>query len=176
MNFFRHGLHLAGALTTGLVKFGMRRFFIVFLFLCAALTAPAADSAASGKVLKVLPQFLDLEGRSAISPSLYDRDAYQAILRKTPAKRSGIKFVVQWKAKKYDVEKLKLRVEMRGVINNNLQTKIIETPVKKNGWFNTWSEFKLTGEDYKKFGDLIAWRVTLWEGDTQLSSQQSFLW
>lgn len=154
----------------------MRRLFIVFLFLCAALTTPAAETAATGKVLKVLPQFLDLEGRSAISPSLYDRDAYQAILRKTPAKRSGIKFVVQWRAKKYDPEKLKVRVEMRGVLKNNLQTKTIEAPVKKHGWFNTWSTFELTGEDYKAFGDLIAWRVTLWEGDTMLSSQQSFLW
>jgi len=34
----------------------------------------------------------------------------------------------------------------------------------------------LTGDDYKKFGELLAWRVTVWDGTTQLAEQKSFLW
>jgi len=40
----------------------------------------AAD-AVTGKVVKVLPFFLDAQGRIAKSPSLFDRDVYQAYLR-----------------------------------------------------------------------------------------------
>jgi hypothetical protein len=143
---------------------------------CVAFTVTAADVAAKGKVVKVLPQYIDLEGRSALSPSLYDRDAYQAILRRSPDKRAGLKFVVQWKAKHYNPEKLKVRVELRGVLKDKLQNRVIESPVTKKGWFNTWSTLQITGTEYKQFGELIAWKVTLWDGDTQLSSQQSFLW
>ena len=35
---------------------------------------------------------------------------------------------------------------------------------------------KLEGEEYKKFGELVAWRVTLWDGDKQVGEQKSFLW
>src|ERR1051326_4940456 len=69
---------------------------ILILALC--FTMCAAASAATGGVVKVLPQFLDLKGRSAISPSLYDRDAYQAHLREHTNEISGIRFAVQWKA------------------------------------------------------------------------------
>src|SRR5437868_15260401 len=67
---------------------------------------------ASGKVMKVLPHFLDLEGRNALNPSLYERDAYQAQLRRNPKERSGLRFDIQWKSR--EVTPLKLRVEMRG--------------------------------------------------------------
>jgi hypothetical protein len=49
-------------------------------------------------------------------------------------------------------------------------------PVKKNGLFSNWTDFKIEGEDFQKFGELAAWRVTLWEGEKQLAAQQSFLW
>ena len=56
-------------------SFFMRRPILILAF-CFMLCAGAA--AATGSVIKVLPQFLDLKGRTALSPSLYDRDAYQA--------------------------------------------------------------------------------------------------
>ncbi len=48
---------------------------VLLLFVLATLAFPAAG-AASARIAKVLPQLLDLEGRHALSPSLYDRDAY----------------------------------------------------------------------------------------------------
>ena len=39
-----------------------------------------------------------------------------------------------------------------------------------------WNGIALTGEDYKAFGEVTAWRVTLWDGETMLAEQKSFLW
>jgi hypothetical protein len=132
--------------------------------------------AGEGKVCKVLPQFLDKKGRQSLSPSLYERDAYQAYLRKQPQQRAALRLAVLWKAKGVDWEKTKLRAELRGLLTNTLQTVTLEEPVKKSGLFGHWAEFNISGDEFKKFGELVAWRVTLWEGDRQLSGQESFLW
>jgi hypothetical protein len=145
---------------------------MVCLMTLAAGTAGAAD----GKVIKALPQFVDAQGRSALSPSLYDRDAYQAYLRKHPAERKGLRLAVQWKARGVDWSRVTLRAELRGVLGNSLTNITLETPVKKNGLFSNWTNFKIEGEDFQQFGELAAWRVTLWDGEKQLASQRSFLW
>jgi hypothetical protein len=44
------------------------------------------------------------------------------------------------------------------------------------GTFSRWTQFLMTGDEYKKFGMVVAWRATLWNGDTLLSEQKSFLW
>jgi hypothetical protein len=151
----------------------MRWLFIslaVWLFLTPVVRA------GEGSVVKVLPQLLDQQGRHALSPSLYERDAYQSHLRKTPSLRGGVRLAVQWKAKKVDWTKLSLRAEMRCLLEDNLHTVTIEEPALKNGHFSSWSEFRIEGADYKAFGQLVAWRVTLWEGDHQLGQLESFLW
>ena len=61
----------------------MRRF-LMGLILLGSLSMAFADEAAAGRVIKVLPLFLDLKGHDALSPSLYDRDAYQVYLRQHP--------------------------------------------------------------------------------------------
>jgi len=66
----------------------------------------AAD-AVTGKVVKVLPFFLDAQGRIAKSPSLFDRDVYQAYLREHTNEVSGVRFDVLWKAGKSADEKNK---------------------------------------------------------------------
>ena len=68
--------------------------------------------AGPAKILKVLPQYLDEEGRHALSPSLYERDAYQYFLRKNPSKRGGLRFDVNWKAKGSKSETLVLRLNV----------------------------------------------------------------
>jgi hypothetical protein len=153
----------------------MRRAVFAFA-LAGLLLSVGAAVASEGKVCKVLPQLLDKQGRQSLSPSLYERDAYQAYLRKHPEERSTLQLVVQWKAKGVDWSKLKLRAELRGLVNNSLQTNIMEEPVKKTGWFGNWSKFVMTTNDFQKFGELASWRVTLWEGDHLLSEQESFLW
>ena len=145
--------------------------------LCCLLTISFPAVAATGRVIKVLPHFLDLEGRRALSPSLYDRDAYQAYLRSHPEKRSGISFDIQWKTRGGVYSPLKLRVELLGAAKGELPGhKVLESELKPGGWFSHWTSLELTGEDYREFGAVTAWRVTLWEGGELLSEEKSFLW
>jgi len=152
----------------------MRRPILILALCCLACTAV---SAATGRVIKVLPQFLDLKGRHAISPSLYDRDAYQAYLREHTNDISGMRFAIQWKASGASAAPLKLRVEIRGITHGEMPPKtVLEQQVKPGGWFSHWASLPLTGDDYKKIGEVTAWRATLWDGDQMIGEQKSFLW
>src|SRR5882724_11284557 len=103
--------------------------------------------AATGRVLKVLPHFLDLQGRHTLTPSLYDRDAYQARLREHPEQRSGIRFDVQWKSKGAAWSPLVLRVELRGIVVGDAPKELIlEEPAEGRTWFNHWTKLVLDGE------------------------------
>jgi hypothetical protein len=136
----------------------------------------AAPPAKTGTVVKVLPMFLDLKGHDAISPSLFDRDAYQAFLRQHTNDISAIRFDVLWKASNAKGAKLKLRAELRGVGERGMPRQmVLETEVTP-GFFRSWTSLKLGGDDLKKFGSLVAWRVTLQDGDQVLGEQKSFLW
>ena len=153
----------------------MRALLILFLTLGLFVPAHAAD-AVTGRVVKVLPLLLDSKGRAALSPSLFDRDAYQARLRQDTNEISGLRYDVEWSAKNAGAQKLKLRVELRGVSEKNLpKLKTLETEVAP-GWFRQWTEFTLAGDDYKSFGAITAWRATLWNGNALLGEQKSFLW
>ena len=143
----------------------------------AWLALSLSAHAATGRVIKVLPHFLDLQGRHALSPSLYDRDAYQFHLRQHPEERSAIRFDVQWKSKGPVWEPLKLRVELRGIAQGDSPKEILlERALEPSGWVSRWTGVTLSGEDYKNFGSVTAWRVTLWEDEQLLGEQTSFLW
>lgn len=152
----------------------MRRFIpALLLFLAVAPFANAADA----RICKVLPQYLDDKGRESLTPSLYDRDAYQAFLRLNPAKRSAMRFMVQWKADVTETNQFKLRVEMRGVAGGQTPREAtLELPLPVHHGLSRWDSLVLGGDAYKAFGDVTAWRVTLWKGDQQLDEQKSFLW
>ena len=153
----------------------MRRFLMVLLLLGPLSAAFAADTVTGG-IVKVLPLFLDLKGRDAVSPSLFDRDAYQFYLRQHTNEVSAVRFDVLWKASNAKGLKLKLRAELRGVGADGLPRQtVLETEVTP-GFFRSWTPLTLGGGDYKHFGEIVAWRVTLWNGGTLLGEQKSFLW
>lgn len=154
----------------------MRRLFLGIIT-SSFLVAGMETFGATGRVIKVLPHFLDLKGRAALSPSLYDRDAYQVELRDHPEKRSGLRFDMQWKIKGTVWSDLKLRVELRGVAQGESPKQmILERDLDGGGWFSHWTSVTLIGQDYKTIGEVTAWRVTLWEGADLLGEQKSFLW
>ena len=142
----------------------------ILAFMALALPLVGAE----GKIHKVLPHFVDRQGRHTLSPSLYERDAYQAQLRTDPALRAGLRFDVHWKARKSDA--LKLRVDMRGSNTNEATNVSVEMPVKPPGFFSKWSAVHLKKEDYVRLGELRSWRATLLDGDQVLAEQRSFLW
>jgi len=153
----------------------MRRLLMI-LFLLGSLAAASAADAVTGHVVKVLPLLLDLKGRDAISPSLFDRDAYQAFLRQPTNLVSALRFDVLWSASHADHAVLKLRLEARGTGTNSLplQTTLEQTVTPH--FFRHWTSLTLEGEDYKKFGAVTSWRATLWSGDQLIAEQKSFLW
>jgi hypothetical protein len=144
------------------------------LLLAAALPWAAA---AGPRIVKVLPQFLDAQGRVAAAPSLYERDAYQAELRRDAALRSGVRFAVEANGARRHGRPLVLRLELRGTQAGTTDAPVvIEAPWRPRGLTRTWGAVSLTGEAYRRLGELVAWRATLRDGDTVVAEQQSFLW
>ena len=89
----------------------MRRFLMILLLL--AVLPACADGIEKGRIVKMLPLFLDLKGHDAISPSLYDRDAYQAYLRRHTNEISAIRFDFLWQVANPSAAKYKLRIELQ---------------------------------------------------------------
>ncbi len=158
----------------------MRRFSILLLAAAAlSFSAPrstAAEASANAKIIKVLPTFLDMKGRHSLSPSLYERDAYQALLRKDKKLISGMRFDVQWKAPSPVSDKLVLRLELRVSTARDAKSVVLEmeVPRKKSG--SRWSRLILDGEKFRESGDVLAWRATLLDGDRKAAERTSFLW
>ena len=153
----------------------MRALLIILASVGVVVAASAAD-AVTGRIVKVLPFLLDQQGRNAVSPSLFDRDAYQVYLRDHTNEVTALRFDVLWKATKAPDEKIKIAVELRGIGTNGVPTaQTLETNATP-GTFRKWTSVPLAGDDYKNFGRVTAWRVTLWNDDKLLSEQKSFLW
>jgi len=153
----------------------MFRGSIILTIFCCLLAV--SMEAVPARVMKVLPQFLDTNGVHTLSPSLYERDAYQAYLREHPDKRSGIRFEVHWRNRTGVFGKLQLRVELRGIAEANLPRRLVlERNVEPSGRYGRWTSLVLDGEEYRQFGEVTAWRVTLWEDQELLAEQKSFLW
>ena len=137
------------------------------------LAFAAIADAQSEKIIKVLPHFLDAKGRASLSPSLFDRDAYQAELRGNPTHRSGLRFDVQWKATYSPA--LVLRIEAKGAHGREPKLITLDQPVKHSN-FSQWTSVSLTGQAYTNFGELISWRARLVNGTNVVAEQKSFLW
>lgn len=132
--------------------------------------------APTGKISKVLPLFLDSKGRSSLSPSLFERDAYQDLLRKSPAQRSTLSFEVQWDARAVPANGLTLRLELRTSRREFDRPFLLETACQPGRWFSTWTQLRVPTDQFKALGEVTAWRATLWLGEAKLAEQTSFLW
>ena len=137
-----------------------------------------ATAATSGpvRIIKVLPTFLDREGRQSLSPSLYERDSYQAQLRASPEQQGGLRYDIQWKAPASERKALVLRLELRGSLAHSVEALVIEQPLKRSGWPERWSRIQIDPSLCKKLGTIIAWRAGLWKDDQLVAEQRSFLW
>lgn len=136
----------------------------------------ASAHAGTGRILKTLQHRLDGQGRHTLSPSLYERDAYQAHLREHPDLVSAVRFDIQWSGRDLAKEALKLRLELRSRQTEPGKPVIIEQPLQPKGLFSHWSAVVVDADTLKRVGDITAWRVTLWEGGKMLAEQKSFLW
>lgn len=136
-----------------------------------AVSAAASDQ----EVIKVLPHLLDKNGRHTVSPSLFDRDAYQDWLRANPNEQSGIRYDIQWRSRKPGEHLLKLELLGR-VEKGRPNRKTMEMKVASERSQSRWSALSVTGEEFKQFGSVVAWRVSLWQDGQLVAKYQSFLW
>lgn len=127
------------------------------------------------RIMKVLPHYLDKQGRHTLSPSLLERDAYQAVLRKDPSKRGGMRFDVLCGTLPPHPD-LTLRIEVRGNKDRNSVILQREKALTPRDRFHRWQEVVLDESACREFGDLLAWRATLWRNGQQIAEQRSFLW
>lgn len=147
------------------------------LIALGVLCIRAEEQEASVRVLKVLPHFLDAKGLHALSPSLFERDAYQAHLKDHPNEVSTMRFDVHLRLYDSDLEDVQVRVEARFGKGDSIETIKTSVPLKKPKWGKrTWTNVTLDKKAYDAKSQLIAWRVTLWQGDMKLDTQTSFLW
>ena len=129
---------------------------------------------AEGKVIKVLPHFVDFQGRHTLSPSLYERDAYQELLRNHPEKRAGLQFEVLWKVSGRVSAPLRLKMELRG--GNSSSLEIVEMDVKRGMFGRRWSRMVLDPKQFARVGTVTAWKATLLQGEEIVAEANSFLW
>lgn len=148
---------------------------ILRCLLSLCLLQACAVLGGEARIIKVLPQLLDLQGRNAINPSLFDRDAYQQRLRQNPAEVSAVRFEVLYKTRGIDGP-LRLRIEMRGSKTPLGQRHVFETDVKPGGWFSKWGQLQLDRATNDQIGSLIAWRASLLQNGEVIATQESFLW
>jgi hypothetical protein len=164
-------------------RFGMRwrRLILFFTLMCPVLwshdlRAESTSNSPAGRIIKVLPLLMDTNGAVATTPSLFDRDAYQAWLLEHTNQVSGIRFDVCWKARHARHKTLTLRVELRGVGAGGMPTEAALEQTVTPKIFHHWISLTLAGQNYKKLGTLAAWRATLWNGQQKIGEQKSFLW
>ncbi len=152
------------------MRFLCCRAVLLFVIL-AGFDAAAAD----GRITKVLPQFLDAQGRHALSPSLFERDAYQAELRKHPDRISALQFNIHWKAARPTGSHPVLRIEVRTSRHAGPDVLVLESPLpgKATGG---WTPLTLDAEAYRAAGDIQAWRATIRDGTRVIAESKSFLW
>jgi hypothetical protein len=145
-----------------------------FVLLAMFAFVSARCEAASAKIIKTLPHFLDLQGRHTLHPSLFERDAYQDELKRHPDRCSGMRFDIQWKSR--DLKKATVRLEVRGAKTPPRKEEVFETEVKAGGLFSRWSALRVEGKDFRRIGEIRAWRVSVWDGGQMLAEEKSFLW
>ena len=129
------------------------------------------DAARPGKISKVLPHWLDLQGHHTLSPNLLERDAYQAKLRADRTLCSGIRFDVKWTKNTSGTVKLQLELRVTGEAKPILREQAVK-PSRRGGW----DAVTLDGDAFRAIGKIIAWRVRLLDGDIELAERRSFLW
>ena len=149
---------------------------VILIALFAGLTAQANEKAPV-TITKTLRHWLDLEGRHTTSPSLLDRDAYQAHLRDHPEEVSTLRFDLQLRFRTRDRSGYRIQVEIRHGSGSLIEIFSTETALKPRGKRRSfWNQIPISKKDYQALGDIIAWRVTVWEGPTPVARDESFLW
>lgn len=129
-------------------------------------------------VIKVNHEFLNAAGEThAETANLVSKARYQEALGKS-GKAIGIRFVIHWKAPSDHLRNFTIKVEARGY-DAGADRETTQTLVKNFPETDTasdWAFLDITDESYKRFGKLMAWKVTLLRDDSPMAARKSFMW
>lgn len=144
----------------------------IALLILSAVTVTAGPP----RILKVLPHWEDRDGRISTGPGLFERDAYQAKLRSSPELVSALRYDVQWRSGGLPRERLRLRIWLRTAQTGLDAPASLEAPVLPSRRVGGWSSLTLTASELERLGEILAWRIVLLDGETEVAEQRSFLW
>ena len=147
---------------------------VALILITTAMVLAGCDTLQTGSgtsVVKVLPHYLDASGNHSDGPTLLHRDVYQANLRKNPKLVRAVRYDVNWRG----VGEIKVRLELRST-KAGAKTMVIERAETTSGRRTHWTPILIDAATYKTFGQPESWRVSLWQGETQVGEQKSFLW
>ena len=147
---------------------------VALILITTAMVLAGCDTLQTGSgtsVVKVLPHYLDASGNHSDGPTLLHRDVYQANLRNNPELVRAVRYDVNWRG----VGEIKVRLELRST-KAGAETMIIERIETTSGRRTHWTPILIDAATYKTFGQPESWRVSLWQGETQVGEQKSFLW
>ena len=147
---------------------------VALILITTAMVLAGCDTLQTGSgtsVVKVLPHYLDASGNHSDGPTLLHRDVYQDKLRKNPELVRAVRYDVNWRG----IGKVKLRLELRST-KAGAETMVIERVETTSGRRTHWTPILIDDATYKTFGQPESWRVSLWQGETQVGEQKSFLW
>jgi hypothetical protein len=142
---------------------------------CRSVPSPNAEP--PHQILKVLPHWLDQQGRHTLSPSLFERDAYQQHLSLHRDEVSTMRFDVNWRLATRDLTGCTLHLEARVGRDDAIETIEHEVPLqlpslRRQGW----TGIQIPEGSWDPESNLMAWRVTLRQESTILATRTSFLW
>lgn len=156
----------------------MRRFWMFFLVATMLWTGTSVGYAEGRiRVTKALVHYLDLNGKHTLSPSPFERDCYQAILRLNREKCSTMCFDIQWRNTLTDFgDDLTITVEARaGGVDSEVVSVTQPIRGKKSIWSH-WTRVKLSEEDFERLQTVSAWRILIRDGNDLVEEFRSFMW
>ncbi len=156
----------------------MRTHFLIAILLAFALPAFAEGENNGYAVMKVNHEFLNDAGETHSEiGDLTAKARYQQTLEKS-GKYTGIRFIVHWKAPSSGIANFVVKIEARGLDagsqKENIQTLLKTYPRSESS--SGWEFMDITDDTLKRFGKLMAWKVTLLSDGKPMAERHSFMW
>ena len=161
----------------------MRSLFILSFSVCFPLIAfsedPVVSSEKGYKVIKVNHEWIDSEGHTHAEIADFPAKAkYQKTLDDT-GKHSGIRFHIHWTTPSARLPHFAVKLEVQGY-DAKTQRETLETLLAtypKNPRFKSgWSRLDIKRDTLERLGDLMAWKVTLFQNGQFVAERKSFTW
>ncbi len=150
---------------------------LIAIFLLAGCATQNTVSRGGFAVLKVNRTLLDNYGyETDVVGNLKGEASYQYSLRHEPNRQSGGRFHIKWRAPKGSTQ-VRLVLDVRGLTpaNETVRDTLSESFADMDGWAE-WTTLDIKERQFKRLGEIMAWRVTIYSGDRVMAELPSGNW